>query len=170
MSNADVARFVKHWHDAIDSANLDTSEQQSLDEARRSLPLKLEDAANRRIRELCNTPLLCAMVCVLHWREEGYLPKIRVDLYDKCCEMLIEARDMKRGLEPPAGPLSALSKNDKEMVRQRLAFDMVDECDLLTLPQFELVPNPGSPIPPCSFPHARRIMQLWNYGDRCENP
>ncbi|PSH58401.1 hypothetical protein CU100_12405 [Phyllobacterium endophyticum] len=125
MSNADVTKFVHHWHDAVDTSKLDRQEQSSLEEARNSLPLKLEDAANRRIRELCNTPLLCAMVCVLHWREEGYLPRYRVDLYDKCCDMLIEARDLKRGVEPPPGPLAALSKNDKEMVLQRLAIEMM---------------------------------------------
>lgn len=125
MSNADVTQFVHHWHDAVDSSKLDQAEKSSLLEARQKLPLKLEDPANRRIRELCNTPLLCAMVCVLHWREEGYLPRYRVELYDKCCEMLIEARDLKREIAPPTGPLASLSKNDKEMVLQRLAIEMM---------------------------------------------
>src|SRR5262249_14983860 len=91
----------------------------------KELPNKLEDPANRRIRELCSTPLLCALVCVLHWREEGYLPKQRVDLYDRCCDMLIEARDLKRGIQAPSGALAVVTKNDKEMVLQRLAFDML---------------------------------------------
>ncbi|MBY5358254.1 NACHT domain-containing protein [Rhizobium leguminosarum] len=125
MSNADVTKFIHHWHDAVDSSKLDQSEKNSLMDARQKLPQKLEDPANRRIRELCNTPLLCAMVCVLHWREEGYLPRYRVDLYDKCCDMLIEARDLKREILPPPGPLAAMSKNDKEMVLQRLAIEMM---------------------------------------------
>ncbi|KKC34839.1 NACHT domain-containing protein [Devosia psychrophila] len=125
MSDPDVTNFINHWHDAVDFSKLTPDEQASLVKAKNELPAKLEDPASRRIRELCSTPLLCAMVCVLHWREEGYLPKHRVDLYDKCCEMLIEARDLKREIALPIGPLAFLTKYDKEMVLQRLAFDML---------------------------------------------
>jgi len=103
MSNADISSFIEHWHDAVDRDKLDEFEYPTLLRAKEQLPQKLEDPANRRIRELCSTPLLCALVCVLHWREEGYLPRQRVDLYNRCCDMLIEARDLKRGYShPPA--------------------------------------------------------------------
>jgi len=125
MSDGDIAKFIEHWHDAVDQTKLDIQEISGLLTAKATLPVKLTDSANRRIRELCSTPLLCAMVCVLHWREEGYLPRYRVDLYDKCCEMLIEARDMKRGVETSTGPISSMSKNDKEMILQRLAIEMM---------------------------------------------
>jgi hypothetical protein len=36
------------------------------------------------------------MVCALHWRENGYLPKKRGQLYQRCCEMLVEDRDRHR--------------------------------------------------------------------------
>jgi len=129
MSDADVTNFIHHWHDAIDRTKLEDQELVSLNEARASLPAKLEDAANRRIRELCNTPLLCAMICVLHWKEEGYLPRQRVEVYERCCDMLIEARDLKRGVQPPPGPISAMSKSDKEMVLQQLAIEMMHNRD-----------------------------------------
>lgn len=129
MSDADVTNFIHHWHDSIDSAKLEDSELISLAEARASLPVKLEDAANRRIRELCNTPLLCAMICVLHWKEEGYLPRQRVEVYERCCDMLIEARDHKRGVLPPPGAIAAMSKSDKEMVLQQLAIEMMHNRD-----------------------------------------
>jgi hypothetical protein len=129
MSDSDVTSFVNHWHDAIDPTKLDEQELSSLAEARAALPAKLEDAANRRIRELCNTPLLCAMICVLHWKEEGYLPRQRVEVYERCCDMLIEARDHKRGVESPPGPISAMSKSDKEMVLQQLAIEMMHNRD-----------------------------------------
>ncbi|KAA1052427.1 NACHT domain-containing protein [Azospirillum argentinense] len=125
MSTDDITRFIHHWHDAIDEAFLTENDLKDLKKARSDLPGKLADPANRRIRELCGTPLLCAMVCVLHWREEGYLPTQKVDLYAQCCDMLIEARDIKRRIEPPAEPLSFMTKNDKEMVLQRLAFEMM---------------------------------------------
>ena len=129
MSDADVTNFIHHWHEAIDTSKLDEQEASSLSEARFALPAKLEDAANRRIRELCNTPLLCAMICVLHWKEEGYLPRQRVEVYERCCDMLIEARDLKRGVEPPPGAVSSMSKSDKEMVLQQLAIEMMHNRD-----------------------------------------
>lgn len=125
MSSAEIKVFVENWHDSIDQNRIEPQERADLVRARDSLPKKLEDPANRRIRELCGTPLLCAMVCVLHWRDEGYLPTQRVDLYSKCCDMLIEARDLKRGILPPQGPLGALTKDDKEMMLQQLAYDMM---------------------------------------------
>jgi Leucine-rich repeat (LRR) protein len=125
MSDIDIKRFIEHWHNAVDRAKLEPFEIADLERAQATLPEKLVDPGNRRIRELCSTPLLCAMVCVLHWREEGYLPRQRVDLYDKCCDMLIEARDLKRQILPASGPLGQLTKNDKERILQRLAFEMM---------------------------------------------
>lgn len=43
--------------------------------------------------------------------------------------MLIEARDHKRGVLPPPGPISAMSKSDKEMVLQQLAIEMMHNRD-----------------------------------------
>jgi hypothetical protein len=125
MSLADIREFIYHWHDAVDSSKLDRFEVADLSRARKELPGKLEDPANRRIRELCGTPLLCAVVCVLNWREEGYLPRRRVELYARCCDMLVEERDLKRGLPKPLGALSYVTKNDKELVLQRIAFNMM---------------------------------------------
>lgn len=128
MSDTDISAFIDHWHRSVDKKRLDSDETSRLRAAQNDLPKKLADPANKRIRELCSTPLLCAMVCVLHWKEEGYLPRYRVELYEKCCEMLIEARDMKRDIMPPTGALSALTRNDKEMALQQLAFEMMQNA------------------------------------------
>lgn len=125
MSTTDIRTFIAHWHDAVDHARLDAFDFAKLKQAKEELPAKLEDPSNRGIRDLCANPLLCAMVCVLNWREEGYLPRRRVDLYSACCDLLIEARDLKRDIKPSSGPLVYMTKNDKEMILQRLAFDML---------------------------------------------
>lgn len=126
MSNNDIARFIEHWHQSVIVATFDHAERLALEKAKSNLITKLSDPINRRIRDLFNTPLLCAMVCVLHWKEEGYLPRQRVELYDRCCEMLIEARDRKREINVETGALAALTKNDKEAVLQKLAFQMMN--------------------------------------------
>jgi NACHT domain-containing protein len=129
MNDATLLQFIRNWHSAVVSKDLYPEERLELQQASESLPKKLRELSNRRVRELCRTPLLCALVCALHWREAGYLPKQRVDLYDRCCAMLIEERDLKRGISPPEGPLSSLDRDDKELLLQRLALDMMRNCD-----------------------------------------
>ena len=131
MNDATVSQFVHNWHDAVISKDLDDSERLELQQARTDLPNKLRELINRPVRDLCRTPLLCALVCALHWRESGYLPKQRVELYDRFCSMLIEERDFKRGILPPEGPLSLLERSDKELLLQRLALDMMRNCESL---------------------------------------
>jgi len=125
MTDPDVREFIRHWHDSVDPSRLDQTELAQLRRARDQLPARLEEPGNRGIREICSTPLLCAMVCVLHWREEGTLPGERVDLYANCCDMLIDGRDVKRDVPPPEGPVAALTKDDKDLIVQRLALDMM---------------------------------------------
>ena len=125
MSDLDIADFINRWHDASIDQESDPRERLELQKARSILPDKLREPANRRVRDLCGTPLLCALVCALHWRDRGYLPKRRVDLYERCCEMLIEERDLKRSIAPPTGNLQYLGHRDKEMILQRLALDMM---------------------------------------------
>ena len=56
------------------------------------------------------------LICAVHWREEGYLPGSRIEMYDNCCKMLLELRDVKREVKKEAGPLGALTLDDKEMI------------------------------------------------------
>jgi len=128
MNDATVTQFIRNWHDAVVSSDLDPKERLELEQAKDLLPGRLRELANQRVRELCRTPLLCALVCALHWRESGYLPRQRVDLYDRCCSMLIDERDVKRDIPLPDGSLRRLGRRDKELLLQRLALDMMRNC------------------------------------------
>lgn len=125
MTDSDVHEFVRRWHNGALEFEKDAIVRTGLEGARDSLPRKLDDPVNYRVRELCGTPLLCSMICALHWREEGYLPGHRIELYERCVDMLIEERDRKRGIEAPEGALQWLKKSDKEMLLQRLAYQMM---------------------------------------------
>ncbi len=125
MTDADIASFVRKWHDAVMQTETDQDERRNLERAANALPEKVRDPANARVRDLCRTPLLCGLICALHWREEGYLPSRRVDLYERCCHMLIEERDRKREIPQPEGPLRAMTLTDKKMVLERLAWSMM---------------------------------------------
>ena len=125
MNDSDIQQFIQNWHDAVLENEDDPVERAELERRRDELPGKLESSDNRRVRDLCRTPLLCSLVCALNWREEGYLPKKRVELYESCCKMLIDERDRKRDIRPPDPPLKYLTREDKEMILQRLALDMM---------------------------------------------
>ena len=125
MNDADVREFIKNWHNAVIAHEQDLGERAKIEDARDKLPQKLREPANTRVRDLCRSPLLCALVCALHWREEGYLPSKRVELYDRCCTMLIEERDAKRNIQKPRGALQFLDLSGKEMILQRLAWSMM---------------------------------------------
>jgi hypothetical protein len=78
----DVQRFFRFWY-ALDRDLTPEQQRDAADEfyARvQTAPATLE---------LASTPLL-STILLLIWRNEGDLPKRRVDLYERCCQVLIE--------------------------------------------------------------------------------
>lgn len=125
MTDHEIKAFVRKWHEAVIQTKEDDRAQSELRAAAEALPVALLQLRNQGVRELCRTPLLCALVCAMHWRERGYLPDLRVELYDRCCRMLMEERDLKRGILLDAGPLQHVRYDDKHRILQRLALSMM---------------------------------------------
>jgi hypothetical protein len=126
LDDAAIRELIENWHDAVDQENMDEQDRGTLLAEREKLPRRLKEPANRRVRELCRNPLLCSMVCALNWRQEGDLPQKRAELYEQCCDLLIDSRDRRRSIKVAEGNVAYLSKNDKELVLQRLAWDMMN--------------------------------------------
>ncbi len=163
MNDADVRTFITNWHNAVLRYESEDRERLDLEVARDRLPERLLEPVNRRVRELCRTPLLCALVCAIHWRESGYLPRKRVDLYERCCLMLIEERDTKRNIAAPEGPVGTLELGDKELILQRLALDMMrnelgkpGQDHQIEVSREEAVAWIGSHLGLCSSEEARK--------------
>lgn len=51
---------------------------------------------NPSLKILAKNPLLCAMICALNYVNNGQLPENKMELYEKCCEMLLDSRDNGR--------------------------------------------------------------------------
>ena len=92
MTYRDVCTFIDYWHNAINVGRQIKDEEIS-DKAEL---LKQQVNSNESIAKLAQNPLLCAMICALHFSKEGILPKNRLDLYDACCRMLLTERDQLR--------------------------------------------------------------------------
>jgi hypothetical protein len=97
MTRADIEQFVDHWHDAVGCGLPPGRGRDELPELSASLKGALRD--NRPLRLLAANPLLCAVLCALHRERHRDLPQDRIPLYEACCEMLAERRDVERRLQ-----------------------------------------------------------------------
>jgi HEAT repeat protein len=78
----DMQRFFRFWY-ALDTRLAPTEQTRQAD----ALFAKVQ--AMPKTLELAGTPLLATLLLLI-WRNEGDLPDRRVELYERCCRMLIE--------------------------------------------------------------------------------
>lgn len=109
MDIGDVRALVSHWHAAA-AVGLPAEEQAALRETELRMLQAVRD--NVSIRNLCTSPLLCALVCALHRDKSGKLPKNRMELYDSALKTLLIDRDVEREVAEPTGG-TALSFTDR---------------------------------------------------------
>lgn len=96
MRPVDIRVFIHKWHHAAAQVGT-TPGFGSAEDAERAM----QEIARTRpaIRALSNTPLLCALICALHFKQGSSLPRNRVELYDTALVMLLSARDNERKVE-----------------------------------------------------------------------
>ncbi|MGW3633467.1 NACHT domain-containing protein [Streptomyces sp. NPDC005122] len=112
MGTADVASFIKRWHQA---AATGTSDE---DAVLASYENQLLDAVRTKpdLGRLATNPLMCGLICALHRDRRGYLPHGRKELYDSALSMLLVRRDRERDMSGPE-----LSEEPQLQLLQRLA-------------------------------------------------
>jgi hypothetical protein len=118
MQLPDILAFIEHWHKAV------RDELQEEEEKLALKPLAANIAKivrkNSQVRDLATSPLLCAMICALHRDRRQQIPSDRIELYEACCHMLIERRDIERGVE--LRDYTRLSYRQKSMILKDLAY------------------------------------------------
>ncbi|GAA1900579.1 NACHT domain-containing protein [Streptomyces sodiiphilus] len=107
MSHHDISLFVRRWHEAAGAGP-------ELGEALRSA-IRTDTDLGR----LAVNPLMCGLLCALHRERHGFLPSGRKDLYEAALGMLLERRDVERGV--PATEDLRLSKETQIQLLQKLA-------------------------------------------------
>jgi len=118
MTSEQIRRFISHWYTAILS---DTESSNAHCPAAFDLFNKIK--TNIHLLKLANNPLLCAMICALHYERHMQLPSDRKSLYEACSAMLIERRDIEREIE--IGEFSILSYEQKRVLLDDLAYWMI---------------------------------------------
>lgn len=96
MQPHQVDQFVERWHEALFESEKDLVERREL----QKLPDALKALIKNRpaLQKLAINPLLCAMICSLHREAGPSLPEERLSLYQDCIDMLLNRRDVKRGM------------------------------------------------------------------------
>lgn len=85
---SDVRQYVKNWFKHVDDQGGDT------------LKATCESflAEARDIRDLTATPLILSLLCIIY-RGQGYMPKNRPLVYEKCANLLFERWDSSRQID-----------------------------------------------------------------------
>jgi hypothetical protein len=120
MSPADVAAFIRHWHDAVRSETADVGDRALLDEYERELARAV--VSRRHLRALATNPLLCALLCALNRDRRSQLPGSRMELYEVALEMLLDRRDSERRITTDGVDMS---RTEKTLILQDLAYWLI---------------------------------------------
>jgi len=121
MDTEEIETFIDHWHRAVVGEAQREEEVGALEHLASNLKMTLR--GNRAIRRLATNPLLCGVICALHRDTNEQLPEDRLDLYERCCSMLLERRDPESGLH--IGGYPRLNYRQKRSLLDDLAYWML---------------------------------------------
>jgi hypothetical protein len=96
MNQRNIEKFIDYWHNAVlIEQGIEKKEDAEI------IKKKLNERIyyNEPISKLASNPLLCAMLCALHYKNNLVLPSDRNELYEECCKMLLDSRDSAREIK-----------------------------------------------------------------------
>lgn len=117
MTREKIDEYIDYWHEAvlIKNLKLDRIEVESCKSALRSSLIK-----NESIRKITSNPLLCAMICALHYNNGNIRSTNKNELYEDCCKMLLSTRDEDKSV--PAYSEMQLSYQEKKSILAKFAY------------------------------------------------
>jgi hypothetical protein len=118
MTPDNLRELVRQWHEAVRHAGSLPCAPEELPAYEGTLLARLEGGPH--LRALATTPLLAAMLCALNLDRVTHLPRDRMGLYRAVLDMLLERRDVERGIR--SHPDVALEREQKERLLQELAW------------------------------------------------
>ncbi len=122
----DREELVDRWHEAIAQATRSLAEPlKRFTDLAKALKGKLR--GNPRLALLASNPLLCAMICALHERDDEHLPDREARLCERLCFMLLDELDRRRGVNTVAAPewYTRFLYEDKKLIIRSIAYHML---------------------------------------------
>ncbi len=118
MTPENLRELVRQWHAAVRHAGGLPCAPEELPAYEGTLLARLESGSH--LRALATTPLLAAMLCALNLDRVTHLPRDRMGLYRAVLDLLLERRDVQRGIRSHPGV--ELEREQKERLLQELAW------------------------------------------------
>lgn len=121
MKMPNISKFVKYWHNTIlkdiseEPDKINEYSQNVIDNITKS----------QSLRTISGTPLLCAMICALGYLNNKIIPTNKLELYDKCCHMLVSERDIERHIKY-SEKIDILNYFQKERILEDMAYYMMN--------------------------------------------
>lgn len=123
MKVINIKRFVIYWHRSVLRTDA-VEEDMKIVSLQKELIRKIIETPS--MKSLARNPLLCAMICALNYANNEYLPENRMELYSKCCEMLVDGRDSQRKIKASeCMELVKLDYRKKYRILEALAYWML---------------------------------------------
>ena len=97
MTLSNLQKFIRHWHQAGRLELTNSHERDQLGDWERALRATFE--ADRHLRLIAGTPLLCALLCALNRERHKQLPREPMEIYAASLDMLLVRRDDERGVD-----------------------------------------------------------------------
>ncbi|NJO79899.1 MAG: NACHT domain-containing protein [Cyanobacteria bacterium RM1_2_2] len=117
-----VKQFIKRWFALVSRKDGAFLADQLIHQ--------LEAEENEPVAELAVTPILLNLVCVVAYRDQGQLPKRRVDLYERGVKALLTTWDKFEG-KHDRQRRSHLSIDEKESLLSDIAWTLFEQNDLV---------------------------------------
>lgn len=93
MDFNEISQFIHYWHNAVlTEPGLEPKNKVNFIVEKLESDIRFSTPLSR----LATNPLLCAMICALNYEGDMTLPSERIALYESCCSMLLEWRDIEK--------------------------------------------------------------------------
>lgn len=118
-----IKEFVEYWHKSVLRHNAIESDEE-INDLKNNLICKIVE--NPSLKDLAKNPLLCALLCALNYINNKQLPENKMQLFEQCCEMLMDARDSQRNIDVSIyNNVPKLDYRTKRRILDEIAFRML---------------------------------------------
>ena len=124
MKMENIRKFVLYWHRSVLWRDAIIKDEE-INCLQYNLIKKI--VSNQPLKSLAKNPLLCAMICALNFVNNEQLPNDKMELYEKCCEMLMDARDTQRQIDSSIyGDIPKMDYSRKRKILEEMAYWMMN--------------------------------------------
>lgn len=124
MTMENIKKFISYWHISVLRRDAVVQDEE-IERLQNNLKQKIVE--NPPLKALARNPLLCAMICALNFINNERLPENKMELYEKCCEMLMDARDAQRSIDDSIYKnIPRLDYTRKRKILEEIAYWMMD--------------------------------------------